>query len=255
LGVKQHATLGEIGVTCWERNNKYELFNPATKQLAYVAKEDSECLARCCCAPSHEADVRIYNATDVNNPQDVAYHVYKPFKCTGVCCALMDCCQPEVEVYRGPREQNQLIGTVKFPMCGGGLSPKVDMMDAQGNVWGNLDGPTCCVGSCCPSKFSYTNIKNPVDQGYGIEKKGADGIMNAGKELFTDADNFVIAFDPAMTMDQRGVLLASMFLLDFMFFEDDGACDLQNCTIKLCDLYCCGCKMPCKLNLSQGDGE
>jgi len=41
-----------------------------------------------------------------------------------------------------------------------------------------------------------------------------------GRELFTDADNFGIEFSPAVDPDERMLLIASVFLIDFIHFEN-----------------------------------
>ena len=41
------------------------------------------------------------------------------------------------------------------------------------------------------------------------------------KELFTDADNFVMEFPPNALPVQKAALMATLILTDFMLFEDN----------------------------------
>lgn len=102
-----------------------------------------------------------------------------------------------------------------------------------------------CIGAFCDSSFKYHNLNG--EQTGGIKNKKADkGVCAA---LCTDADDFKLTFDPAMNEDQRATMIGTMIMLDFLHFEDDGACKCEGdiCSLKICDCYCCGCKMPAKI--------
>ena len=42
-----------------------------------------------------------------------------------------------------------------------------------------------------------------------------------GKEMFSDAENFGVSFPIDLDVKMKAVLLAAVFLVDFMFFETD----------------------------------
>lgn len=42
------------------------------------------------------------------------------------------------------------------------------------------------------------------------------------KEIFTDADNFGIQFPMDLDVKMKATMLAACFLIDFMYFEDNG---------------------------------
>ena len=50
-----------------------------------------------------------------------------------------------------------------------------------------------------------------------------------------------------------------LLLLDYMFFEDEGACQFQPwrcvCKFKCCDCYCLGCIFPCSCNCPAKEPE
>mmetsp|Transcript_27968 Transcript_27968/g.45400 ORF Transcript_27968/g.45400 Transcript_27968/m.45400 type:complete len:331 (-) Transcript_27968:85-1077(-) len=54
-------------------------------------------------------------------------------------------------------------------------------------------------------------------------------------------------------------MFGALYLIDYMFFENEGEgkVDLvnQECSFKCCDLYCCGCILPCHCNCGGGGGD
>ena len=61
-------------------------------------------------------------------------------------------------------------------------------------------------------------ILNPATGSAGYIKKVASGFA---KEIFTDADSFILSFPPDATLEHKMLLLGAVFLLDFMFFENN----------------------------------
>lgn len=246
LFIKQKVSFAEaITNGMCETRNRYKIMDAKTGRVVFIAEEESEDCQRCCCAPNHEARVKIYFSHDGLSRQALAFEVFKPFKCVG-CFSCCDFCQPEVTMYKGGMEQNQVVGSVKMPVCGGCLKPVFDMNDGKGTKFAELTGPTCCVGSCCDSKFQVEKGGQPTAS--TIEKKGVSDLQSAATQTFTDATNFSLNFQAGATPEEKATLLAGLFMLDFEFFEDDGAfkCEGNGCSVKLCDLFCCGCKCPCK---------
>ena len=52
----------------------------------------------------------------------------------------------------------------------------------------------------------------------GFIKKIWSGV---GEELYTDADSFILQFPPDATVYHKMLLLGAVFLIDFMFFENN----------------------------------
>ena len=54
-------------------------------------------------------------------------------------------------------------------------------------------------------------------------------------------------------------MIGALLLLDYMFFEDEGACQFQPwrcvCKFKCCDCYCLGCIFPCSCNCPAKEPE
>ena len=49
-----------------------------------------------------------------------------------------------------------------------------------------------------------------------------------GQELFTDADNFGFNMDKNLSELQKALLLSAVFLIDFMYFEDNAPTERRN---------------------------
>lgn len=257
LKIKQKASLAEAVTNgACEKKNKYSIKakgGPADGQKLYKAKEESDCFQRMCCAPGHAARIMIKEDDDFGD--GVAYTVNKPFKCAS-CCSCLPICTSEVQIYRGEwaeGQDNELLGEVKEVCCGGIFTPTMDVFNGKGEKQGQLKGPTCCIGSCCDTKFGYFKGEGGEETEARIKKEGADSASDVAKEVMTDADTFKLQFTPDMDEAQRATLLGAMFMLDFMFFEDDGAFDLASCSVKFFDWFCCGCKIPCKISLNSGE--
>ena len=69
------------------------------------------------------------------------------------------------------------------------------------------------------------DILNTTTNSVGFIKKIFSGFV---KEAFTDADSFVLSFPPDATVQQKMLLLGSVFLLDFMYFESNQSNDNQH---------------------------
>jgi Scramblase len=71
----------------------------------------------------------------------------------------------------------------------------------------------CC--TCCSQTFTLSD-PNGVD--VGDVKKNWSGLK---KEFFTDADIFSMNFPPEAGATQRANLLGALFLIDFLYYEDN----------------------------------
>jgi hypothetical protein len=184
----------------------------------------------------------------------------RPFKCAGCCCTCHECCQQTLDVYAATPERKAAldpalkIATVRQPLLGGGLAPALDVMDREGNALASISGPTCCVGGAC---FDTTfTVWSPEGLPIGkVTKEGARDFGELVQQSLTDADNFVLNFPKDTDKKTKAAMLSSLLLLDYMFFEDEGAlaCDPFNCACKFkcCDLYCCGCLTPCSCSCGE----
>ncbi len=75
---------------------------------------------------------------------------------------------------------------------------------------------------------SRLTLFGPVFRPWTFEIRRGDEVMGKiqkkwsglGREMFTDADNFGVEFYPGLDPDDRLLLLAAVFLIDFVHFEN-----------------------------------
>ena len=77
--------------------------------------------------------------------------------------------------------------------------------------------------------------------------------------MATDSDTFTMEFKPEaqLTPQQKATMIASLLLVDYMFFEQDNgmlSCEDGKLKITLCESYCCGCLFPWNLTFGGGQG-
>jgi len=280
LSVKQAVGILEaLTDGCCEQPNQYVVLNGHGQKL-FTAEEESSACWRCCCAPNHEFTI---NIRDHNNAPVLG--IYHPCKCGG-CCACCDFCRDEVHLYEGEAQRDEpwrqsnndkLRGVIKMPTCGGGLTPTFEVFNVVNGVVdtqpeAEITGPTCCIGACCDAEFTMQapGAKDSDPGQYGkVMKEGFKDMESAAIQLFTDAQVFQLQFeqnspyfgdqsDWSRRMWTKAKLLGGLFALEYLFFEDDGifqCCPEPDvlCSLKCCDLYCCGCIWPCKCECRKGD--
>lgn len=95
------------------------------------------------------------------------------------------------------------------------------------DVWYNVRGYQCQPGGFCtcpsgPCKRITFEIYDGADTSYETPVGSAAKVFSGClKELFTDADNFVMEFPPNALPVQKAALMATLILTDFMLFEDN----------------------------------
>ncbi|KAK7254090.1 phospholipid scramblase [Aureococcus anophagefferens] len=277
VGLGEFAALGETA-------NKYDAYTSNGGRQFKVVETSERCsyegwvpTGRACCRPNHKLQLHVYTPGMFGSREVLLLD--RPFKCAGCCCTCHECCQQTLDVvfrrrascferpkacasqvYAATPEQKAAldpalkIATVRQPLLGGGLAPSLDVMDREGNALASISGPTCCVGGAC---FDTTfTVWSPEGLPIGkVTKEGARDFGELVQQSLTDADNFVLNFPKDTDKKTKAAMLSSLLLLDYMFFEDEGAlaCDPVNCACKFkcCDLYCCGCLTPCSCSCGE----
>lgn len=122
--------------------------------------------------------------------------IYEPYKC----------CDPNFEIYN---EQNVLKYVVAGDCCQCGIMCK---------SW----------GKCYETKFYIYDANNserdPSNSIGSITRKNP-GIAKA---LFTDADNFDVAFPDNASALEKLMIIGATLMIDYAFFEDEGGNDHHN---------------------------
>ena len=247
------SALGNLG----EIANRYDVFSGDGGDK-YRVLEQSEYFGltgRCCCNPNHQLKLHVYASESFNNTNELMVFD-RPCKC-GRCCACCDLCRQEMVAYDGGSARQQ-IGYIKQPFLGGGFSPALQVMDRDGEEpYATIEAEAvCCIaGLCCDHTFVVKDARgNRIGK---IVKLKPDGLAQLSQELVSDADVFSIEFrDVDLDVDKKATLFGALHLIDYMFFENegDGAVDVVNRrgACKLCDLYCCGCVVPCTCRCGHG---
>lgn len=221
--VKQKVEVLEA-ITGFETQNEYDIIatqNGVPVQIAF-AGEQSECCERQCCGSSRSFRMQVM-PTGPMGPQGLPlFTIDRPLRCKPpMCCCYLQ----ELTVNDGSGAE---IGRLQqnYTCC----ASEFDVFVGGSCVY-KIAGP-CCVfdGPCCGDQEFFvtlpngTHIQTPVGPSR-ITKKGAQGFEGAMNEMLTDADNFGCTFPMDATPQEKAVLLAAVFMIDFMFFEDGGAAD------------------------------
>lgn len=206
LFVKQKVEILEL-FTNFETNNKYEIQNGAAQQV-YFAAEQSGCCERQMCGRNR--GFKIYVKDNAGNDVMV---LERPLRCSSawICiCPVNFCCLQELTVKDGT---GQLIGILrqKFHL----LKGLFDVLDEQNKIVLQIQGP--CLTCSCVGDVDFEVFQPGGNQKVAQISKKWTGLA---KEMFTDADNFSVNFPMQMPVNHKALLLASAFLVDFMYFED-----------------------------------
>ncbi|XP_071085058.1 phospholipid scramblase 2-like [Haliotis cracherodii] len=201
LLVKQKKEVFEAVTGC-ERNNKYEVCN-TLGQTVYRAKEDNCCCVLCCCGAVRPFDMKIKD-----NQNREVMHLSRPLRCNTCWCP---CCLQVIEVQAPP---GTVIGYVKqgWHLC----KPKFYIQNVDEETILGIKGPCCQWNICGDVEFDVTSADHSTEVGR-ISKQWS----GLAKEVFTDADNFGISFPMDLDVKMKAVMLGAIFLIDFMYFEND----------------------------------
>lgn len=257
---------------CCEKENEYEIFAADGTKL-FSAYEESSFLCRCCCNPNHELKVHIHASMGGTEQQVMVMN--RPFKCAGPCPVWGPCCQSEATLHVMPPgmpagqkfcdegtaegvigNDGTLIGKVLQPICGGFFTPTVDVFEgANETQFATVEGPCCCFGGmtemCLDQNFPVSKEGGKAGDVGQITKEKPETMGQAMTELLSDADLFTLELrDPSMSARAKTTMIATVLLLDFMFFETNQAFECnpitQECSIVCCYCYMCGALEPIK---------
>mmetsp|Transcript_13103 Transcript_13103/g.17155 ORF Transcript_13103/g.17155 Transcript_13103/m.17155 type:complete len:331 (+) Transcript_13103:44-1036(+) len=241
--------LGALGETA----NKYDAFTDDGGHKFQVVETSDYCglTGRCCCRPNHKLQLHVYQGDNEVMYMDRGCKL-------GCCCSCHESCQQEMKVHVGPGE-GELIAHIKEPMLGGFLSPTLNVMDRDGNDIAKIQAKaTCCIGGiCCDHTFEVSDPEgNPMGK---IVKERPDDLTQAMKELVSDADVFTLEVPKDMDPKKKAAMFSALHLIDYWLFESEGDVKLDivngECSFKCCDMFCCGCIVPCSCSCGGGDSN
>lgn len=185
LFLKQNVDVLEI-FTSFETNNRYIIASEEGKEL-YYAFEKSTFLSKMFARSHRKMDIEILDA----NKKEVMY-INRPFFWF----------KPTYNVKVG----GKVVGKIVQPFA---FFPRFDVFDSEGNLVFNIKYKIF-------HPWSFTAKKNGQDVAKILKKWSG-----FKKEMFTDADTFLIEFDNLNKNDEKLLFLAAAFAVDYRFFEQD----------------------------------
>lgn len=183
--VQQKKEWGEI-ITGFETKNKYTIVDSSGNQL-YWAAEESSFLSRCFLKKLRSFTIRILSSTGNN-----VLKLNKPFRFYFHEINIMDSSGKQLGIIK----RNFSLFSINFLI-----------KDSSGREIYKINGPFL-------HPWTFRILKDNQEVGKILKKWSG-----AGKELFTDADNFNIIFPANIDITQKGILLGALFLIDMIFFE------------------------------------
>ena len=185
LLVRQKKEWGEI-LTGFETKNKYTV-NDITGNQLYWAAEESSFLSR-----MFLKKMRPFNIHILSRQGERVLKFSRPFRFF----------IHEISVFDLNSRQ---LGTIKQKFAI--FSKRFIVRDEQGREIYSIFGPFF-------HPWTFKILQNDTEVGK-ISKKWS----GFGKEIFTDADNFNVAFRPGIDVNKKAVLLGALFLIDMLYFE------------------------------------
>lgn len=209
LLIQQQVEIAEA-LTGFETKNKYVIKNIIGQQV-YFAAEESDCCGRFFCGPRRGFVIHI-----IDNFAQEVIRVTREFKCCAghSWCACCLCCAMEIRI---EAPVGQVCGFARqLQSC---IKPCYSIMDADQKEVLYVEGPLCrCQTICCSDDLDFKVYTADRSQKIGKLSKQWSGVL---KEALTDADNFRAAFPMDLDVRIKAVLVGTVFLMDFMYFEQN----------------------------------
>eukprot|EP01064_Diplonema_japonicum_P039495 TRINITY_DN9915_c0_g2_i2.p1 TRINITY_DN9915_c0_g2~~TRINITY_DN9915_c0_g2_i2.p1 ORF type:complete len:329 (+),score=69.77 TRINITY_DN9915_c0_g2_i2:51-989(+) len=234
---------------CMCQENEYSIYNSHGGKVLMVKEKSSLC-CRILCTPKHKLQL------EWSDPEtgDHIMTTDRPLR-MNICPAVFDRCRQQAHLYNGPDTDGKMIGYSKQPKWGGGVVPTVEvfMNDGLENPFSVIEGPKCCFGGftklCCEQQFPVSVTAGKMANVAHIQREKPETTSQVIKDVMTDADLFSISFiDPSLSPQQKAVLLSSVLLLDYMFFETGKPWQFQpwrgKCSVVCAQCYLCGMLFP-----------
>ncbi|XP_072474334.1 phospholipid scramblase 2-like isoform X2 [Notamacropus eugenii] len=202
LLIHQQVELLEV-FTGFETNNKY-IINNSLGQRVYFAAEENDCCTRNCCGSLRPFILKI-----LDNTGREVITCERPLRCVSCC---YPCCLQKLEIQSPPGVPVGYVIQNWHPFL-----PKFTVLDEHQQEVLKIDGPCMACRCCSDVDFDIKSLNEETVVGK-ITKQWT-GII---REAFTDADHFAIQFPLDLDVKMKAVMLGACFLIDFMFFEENG---------------------------------
>ncbi|XP_064487653.1 phospholipid scramblase 1-like [Ornithodoros turicata] len=199
LIIRQKVELIEV-LTGFETANAYVVVNNEGQELFYATEESDICTRNGC------GTLRPFTMAlrDVSGSDII--HMNRPLRCDSCWCSW---CVQSMEVSSPP---GYIIGHVEQQR--GALRPTFLVQDAERHTRFIVVGPH--FHWCCCGDVPFRVLSPPHNKEVGLISKQWSGLL---KELLTDADTFGVCFPMDLDAKLKAVVIATAFLIDFLFFE------------------------------------
>jgi len=211
LHVEQQISWLEV-FSGFDSANQYKIKNKKSDDILY-AMETTGCCTRCCCG-----SVRPFTIKIVDKKKKEVMVLTRPMRMKSIWCAILpiNCCCLQDMTIKDAKEN--LLGhvTQNYTCC----APAFDVNDAKGKTQFVVKGHMCEICGCC-------NCCGEVD--FDIEDSNGKkvGILtrewSAKQIISSSVDNFGVTFPKETSSSNKALLMATVFLLDFMYFGSDVA--------------------------------
>ena len=211
IQVKQEIELLEI-ITGFETNNRYKIYGALKLQKAdaeteakmeeLTATEDTPVITRCGCGDCRPATIILTNSFDQK-----ILTMQRNLRMQACC---FPCCLQKMDVF-GP--QDEFLGSIN--QMWSLLRPNLRVKGEDGKMLFKIRGPNCPCGKVSFNIYSEESPGKKVE--VGTISKDWGGTI---KEFHTDADDFGIIFDKDLSVKEKALLFAALFLIDYMYFEE-----------------------------------
>ncbi|XP_064615196.1 phospholipid scramblase 2-like [Liolophura sinensis] len=188
-------------VVGWERNNRYNICNNQEQQV-FFAKEDTDC-----CTRQFLGVIRPFEMMITDNQGQQLIKLDRPCRCQGSCCWC--CYLQEMDIQSPP---GVVVGKIEeIWTC---VTPKYVIKDGTGQVIFNILGD-CCYCKCC------TDVVFKIFEGETQNNQIGEIIKHWGgcREIFGGVNDFRLKMPQNLDIMKKIILLGSLFLVDFMYFE------------------------------------
>jgi hypothetical protein len=245
--VEQKIELMEVLTGC-ETPNRYNVYlidRNRQKTFLFKCKEESNWFCRNCLPSSNRSFfLRMHHIISSNKKTDYKKTIAdfeRPFKCTCLCC-----CRPIMEgFYKGDDQENQdlienksaeqrkeKIGIVIEPF---GCAPELLIYGTDGQIRWKIYGEYCqcgfwardiSVGKCYEVDFWIYEADADVSKSKPVGN--IHKVFKGLSELVTDSDAFILTFPIKSTAIERLMLIGSVIMIDYRYYEDLACCECIN---------------------------
>jgi len=204
--IKQDVEMFEA-IVGFETENRYKVLT-GSGGLLFKADEDTNCCNRMCCGSNRSFTIWLSD-----NLGQRMMKLESPFRSDSCWCPCWLKC---VEVQCPP---GNTIGYVQqsWSLC----KPAFYIQNAEKENILRIQGPCLPKWELCGDRVFQVYTADG-ETPCGQVTKQWSGLV---KELFTDADTFGVSFPVDLDVSVKATIMASAFLIDFMFFEDSPSDD------------------------------